>query len=150
VFADGLSPPTTIKRSRLSCDPVYADWGAEGEIQISDDAVVPNATYLVEAIGGLCAISVGGNYSAALQLMTSGLWGDMVGSGSVSPDGIVNALDIVGSVDKFKQLLGAPSLPQADLFPSVPDQVVNALDITLVVDAFKGFAFPFSGPSNCP
>jgi len=150
VFADDLNPPTTIKRSGLSCDPVYADWGAEGEIQISDDAIVPNATYLIEAIGGLCDTSVEGNYSAGLQVMTTGLWGDMVGSASYSPDGRVDALDIVGTVNKLKQLQGAPSLPQTDLFPSVPDQVVNALDITLVVGALKGFAFPFSGPSNCP
>lgn len=143
VFADGLNPPTTIKRSRLSCDPVFADWGAEGEIQISDDAIVPNATYLIDAIGGLCA-------SAALPLTTTALWGDMVGSGSLSPDGRVDALDVVGAVNKFKDVPGAPSTSQADLFPGIPDQVINALDITVLVYAFKGFAFPFSGPSNCP
>jgi hypothetical protein len=149
-FADQLNPPTTIKRSRLSCDPVYADWGAEGEIQISDDAIVPNATYQIEAIGSSCALWIGERFSAALQVTTSPVWGDMVGRGGVSPDGVVDALDVVGSVDSFKHLPGAPSTPQADLFPSVPDQEVDALDITLVVDAFKGFAFPFSGPSNCP
>jgi hypothetical protein len=74
----------------------------------------------------------------------------MVGSESVSPDGRVDALDIVGSVNKFKQLQGAPSLHQVDLFPSVPDQVVNALDIALAVGAYKGFAFPFTGPGGCP
>lgn len=150
AFSDGLIPPTTIKRSRLSCDPFYADWGAEGEIQIGDGAVVPNAAYLIEAIGGLCDISAEGNYSVGLQVMTTAVWGDLVGSGSASPDGAVDALDVVGAVSNFKAVPGAPSTPQVDLYPRMPDVLVNALDITLVVDAFKEFAFPFSGPSNCP
>jgi len=149
-FVDATRPPTTIKWSRLSCDPVYMDWGAVGVLHIADDAIVPNATYTVQAIGDSCAVSLEENYSAGLPLTTTGLWGDLVGSGSSAPDGNVNALDVVGVVDKLKQVLGAPSITQADLFPGLPDQVVNALDITLVVDALKGLAFPFSGPSNCP
>jgi hypothetical protein len=134
----------------LSCDPVYADWGAEGEIQISDDAIVPNAAYLLKAIDGICAISAEGNYSAGLQVMTTALWGDLIGPGGPAPDGNVNVLDIAVVVNKLKELPGAPSTPQADLYPGIPDQVVNVLDIVLVVDALKGFAFPFTGPGGCP
>lgn len=150
VFADGLNPPTTIKRSRLSCDPVYADWGADGEIQISDDAIVPNATYLLKAIGRICEISVEGNYSAGLQVMTTALWGDLTGGDSSFPDGNIDVLDIVVIVNKLKELPGAPSTPRADLYPGIPDQVVNALDITVAVYALKGFPFPFTGPGVCP
>ena len=61
---------------------------------------------------------------------------------------IVDALDIVGLVDRFKSRPGSPPIEACDLYPAVPDQVVDALDITMAVDAFKGFPYLF--PLPCP
>lgn len=148
---DTTNPLTTIHWSRLSCDPVYMDWGAVGVLYIADEAVVPNATYTVQAISeGVCATTVEENYSTALTISTSALWGDLAGSQTSGPDGDVNVLDVVGVVDKLKQMVGAPSITQTDVFPSAPDQVINVLDVSVVVDALKDFAFPFGGPNDCP
>jgi hypothetical protein len=64
------------------------------------------------------------------------------------PIGVVDALDIVGLVDRFKSRPGSPPLEACDLYPAVPDQVVDALDITMAVDAFKGLPYPFPLPCD--
>ncbi len=150
-FIDGTNPPTSLMRSRLRCTPAFMDWGSVGAMEIADPAIVPGGSYEIQAIRTLCARSVEANFSTATPVSTSALWGDIIGSGGgLEPDGIVDAFDIVGQIDKFKQVPGAPTVPQADLYPSAPDQVIDALDVTLTVDAFKGLPYPLSGATACP
>ena len=80
------------------------------------------------------------------------VWGDIVGhtGGPSPPDGIVDFFDIGACVDRFRDVVGAPTLERADLYPDVPDGLVDFNDIRSVVDAFRGFAYPFPLPNPCP
>ena len=126
-----------------------------GVIQLSDCNIVPCAAYTIEAISNVGYPA--GPYSPPLVLTTTPTWGDIV-SHSYSPgDGIVDAIDVVAMVDRFKSTPGAPPGPWCDLYGNRPTQGVNfnidAFDIVLAVDAFKGFDYPFSGPTasgQCP
>ncbi len=150
ALVDNTNPPTTYMISQLRCTPLYMDFGSVGTLQIADHAIVPGGSYTVEAVRTLCARSIAAHFSAPASIATGALWGDVAGSGSSEPDGAANALDVVGLVNKFKQLAGAVTLPQADLYPHRPDFVVNALDIVMTVNAFKGEPYPFPGPETCP
>ncbi len=74
-----------------------------------------------------------------------------MGPGGQPANGIVDAFDVVGAVDRFKSILDAPPQTWWDLHANRPPQGVNfnidALDITLVVDAFQGSDDPYPGPS---
>jgi choice-of-anchor B domain-containing protein len=140
----------TLAVSALRCTPIYFDFGSVGTLHVADEAIMPGGAYAVEAIRTLCARSNAAHYSAAAMMSTGALWGDVVGSDEDAPDGQVDAIDVVGLVNKFRGVPGAPSLPQTDLHPGRPNRLVDALDIAVAVDAFKGFAYPFAPPSPCP
>jgi len=63
-----------------------------------------------------------------------------------------DAIDIVGLVNKFKDLTGAPTKVYALLQPAIldPSDPINALDIVSAVDAFKGFPYAYTGVVACP
>lgn len=144
-------PLVTLKRCRLSCDPVYHDWGGEGSIMISDHEIVPGGAYEIQQVGTGCDLGIEVNYSTALSIATSGRWGDLIGQGSNDPpDNDTNFIDISGLVDKFRNAPSAPGVGLADLSPSETDGMVNFTDISLGVDAFRGNTYPFSGPIGCP
>lgn len=147
---DPVFPQVTYQRAALRCTPMYVDWSDFGTIHLIGSAIVPGGVYEIQAIDALCARSVEANYSPTLIVAPSLPWADSVGPSGNVPDGVTDARDVVGVVNKFKQLPGSPSIPQTDLYGSTPDGVVNALDISLTVDAFKGLAYPFSPPAPCP
>lgn len=151
VLVDSVNPVTTIKRSRLSCDPVFHDFGAAGPITISDHEIVPGGAYEIQQVTEGCDTGVEANYSAALAVATSGLWGDLIGSGfDDPPNGDTNFTDIAGLVDKFRGSPGAPGLAKCDLSPSETDGNIDFTDIAMCVNAFRGVAYPYSGPLGCP
>ncbi|MDO8629915.1 MAG: hypothetical protein Q7R41_05430, partial [Phycisphaerales bacterium] len=148
---DTVNPVTTVKRSRLTCGPVYADWGSMGSILIADDEIVPGGRYEVQQILFGCDQGIEANYSAPAVVATSAKWGDMVGRGaSAPPDGYTNFIDIAALVGKYKQATGAVRVDVADLQPGEPDGVIDFADISADVSAYKGYSYPFSGPVGCP
>lgn len=150
-IVDTVNPVSTVKRSRLTCEAVYADWGSMGSIVIAADEIVPGGVYDVQQILLGCDQGIEASYSAAASIAASARWGDLVGADEGSPpDGDTNFVDISAVVDKFKQAAGAPGIDLADLQPSEPDGVVDFSDISADVDAFKGVGYPLAGPTGCP
>jgi hypothetical protein len=145
--------PPVFSGSRLTCDPVYLDWGAFDEVHVFDRGIVPGAEYAVQSLTAGCDVENETHYSAALTATTS-RWGDLVGDCSVTPctppNTVVNFDDIASVVDKFKNLGGAPTKPRADLAPDLPDRIVDFVDIPSAVDAFRGRPYPYGGPTGCP
>lgn len=138
----------------LQTFPYYGVWKNEVLI-VSDCNVVPCATYRLTAVAS--GNFPDGPFAPQIELRTADKWGDIVGIGGTPGDGMVNALDVVGMVDQFRGVAGAPPRPWCDLFGNSPTQgaklSIDALDIVSVVDAFRGFSYPFSGPSAplfCP
>ncbi|UCC31509.1 MAG: S8 family serine peptidase, partial [Phycisphaerales bacterium] len=111
---------------RLSCDPpIYRDdWSTKSPLHVYSDAIVPGATYEVQAIHETCDVVGEPNYSAPLVVTTS-RWGDLVGHCAVipcsPPDGSVGIpTDVTACLDKFKNLVGAVTKSRADVEPNLP------------------------------
>lgn len=150
-LVDSINPVTTIKRSRLTCDPVFHDFGSEGPITVSDHEIVPGGVYQIQQVTDGCDVGEEANYSASLAVSAAGRWGDVMGAGPDDPpNDDTNFVDIAGLVDKFRNLPTAPGLAKTDLSPSQADGVIDFSDISACVNAFRGFAYPFSGPVGCP
>lgn len=150
VKVDPTTPPVSYARAGTSCTPKFVDWSDYGTIYLVGPQIVPGGVYEVQAIDPLCTRSVESNFSPPLTLSNPVVWADSTGPVGMMPDGVVSALDVVGLVNKFRQVAGAPSLPQVDLNPATPDGVVDALDIVLTVDAFRGIPYSFPVPAACP
>jgi choice-of-anchor B domain-containing protein len=150
-IVDTVNPVSTVKRSRLTCGPVHADWGSMGPILIADDEIVPGGVYEVQQISLGCDRGIEASFSAPASVAASAKWGDMVGvDASAPPEGDTNFIDVATVVDKFKQAAAAVRIDVADLQPGEPDGVIDFVDISLDLDAFKGYSYPFSGPVGCP
>ncbi len=155
----------TFWSAKLSCDPpeYRDDWSTKSPLHVIGDAIVPGATYEVQAIHETCDVVGEPNYSAPLVVSTSH-WGDSVGHCAVipctPPEGVVNiTTDVTACLDKFRNLEGAVLKSRADIEPNYPDWLVNIADVTYVLDAFRGFAYPpaqappapgWPGPDGCP
>lgn len=148
-------PSDTMLSANLQCTPHCMDYGSLSQpLHVTDDEIVPGATYEVQSVDCGCYAEVDANYSAPLPVTTSA-WGDMIGDCTTTPctpsDGIVNVTtDVTACLDKFKNLPGAPAKARADVEPDVADWLVNITDVTSVLDAFRGLTYPFDGPDGCP
>ena len=87
--------------------------------------------------------------SAEVTAITT-LWGDTVGPykaglGWLPPDGSVDIIDVVGILDKFRNLPGAPPIHRVDLIAfglgCRPDRSINIIDASMALDAFRGFTY---------
>ena len=149
------TPAPAFMAAGLRCSPpYYMDWSTAGLLHVVDAAIVPGGYYEIQAIHEDCDLVGEPNYSAALAVEATGLWGDLVGHCSVTPctgpDGNADFIDIAAMVDKFKDVDGAPSKTRADLGPDIPDKLVDFLDVSMAVDAFLNYGYPFAGPTACP
>ncbi len=151
--SDGSSPPPTFMLAGFSPDPDCRDWGSIGQIDVTDNEVVPSALYEVQAIDCECDFGDESNYSAPLPIATS-RWGDLVGDCGVTPctppDGRVDFIDISACVEKFKNSPVAPRKARADVASDNVDRKIDFVDISWVVEAFRGNVYPFDGPDECP
>ncbi|MGD2110650.1 MAG: M4 family metallopeptidase [Phycisphaerae bacterium] len=155
--ASGSSDPTpapTFWAAGLGCQPHYTDWSAYGKVDVYDDAVIPGATFAVQAIDEGCETAHAPSYSAALSMSLSAV-GDVGGDCDVtpcsSPQGVVDFVDITAVVDKFKNEPDAVLKARADLRNSTttlakPDQKVDFVDISYCVEAFAATAEALPGP----
>jgi hypothetical protein len=139
-----------FRGARLQCTPFYYDWSTDGVVHVTGAEIIPSSTYSVQLIAEGCMVSNEASYSPALEIKTA-RHGDIAPEFSPSP-GQPNAIDIASSVNKFKNLGGAPPKIIAQIQPNFPDPNgdLGALDIAAVVDNVKNLAYPFSGPCACP
>ncbi len=144
----------TFRAARLQCTPYYHDWSTEGFVHVTGAEIIPSSRYEVQALAAACMGSEAmcADVSAPL-LASTARFGDVATPfnppmASSQPD----ALDVVGSVNKFKSLPGSPAKVAAQIQPNVVDlnANINALDVSTVIDALKSRAYPFSGPCVCP
>ena len=146
--------------------PHCMDWSTVGVLHISDDEIVPNAVYDVQAIDCNCNFDWESNYSAPLRITTSVVWGDVVRNCTVypcgPPDGSVGIpTDVTAVLDKFKNL-GPPVYnppiikSRGDLDYNIPNRRIDISDVTFCLDAFRGATYPplppahWPGPDGCP
>jgi hypothetical protein len=155
-YASGASE-LSFESANLQTTQYCHDFGSVGLLHVTGCEIVPGATYTVQAID--CAVDPGieTNYSAPLTINTS-VGGDICGSYDVAndrwsePDGSVDIVfDVTACIEKFKNAIGAPIKPRADIAPTVPEWKVNVTsDVTRIIDALGGASYPFSGPGSCP
>jgi hypothetical protein len=141
----------------LQPTPRFRDWRSinGGVVYVSDCNIVPCASYTIQAVTEDGYLT--GEYSPPLVLATTPTWGDVTGANLLPADGIVDAFDVVGVVDRFRNVTTAPPKAACDLGSSRPWQGafanIDALDVVTVLDAFRGTSYSFSGPSApalCP
>lgn len=146
--------PRAFQAATLDCAPDCRDWGAAGLIDVYHPAVVPGTQYVVQAIDCSCLpFNDEGTYSAPLTVTTS-RWGDVLSSNATAPpgppNGIVDIGDVVGVLNKFKNLVGAMRKARADVEPALVDRLIQIPDVTRVLDAFVAKPYPFPAPPLCP
>ena len=144
----------TLWVSKLQCEPYFTDWGALELVHIYHEAVLPSATFVIQAFDEGCDQGLEEDYSAPLSVPTSA-WGDCLsdctGCPCGPPDGSVGvATDCTGILDKFKNLPCAPAKARCDIHPGEPDQLIGIADLTYCIEAFIGLGYPFQpDPTPC-
>jgi hypothetical protein len=159
--SDGPLPEPAIWAATLTCTatPFYADWSLYGVVHVYHDAIIPGATYHVQAVADDCITTDEESYSPALVIDNSQM-GDIVGDCGVQPcsppQGVIDFVDISGCVDKFRNIPTAPQKSRADVINSnitrpEPDRKIDFVDISTIVDCFRGSPPPLPGPQDhCP
>ena len=147
--ADSQGFDTYFACARLGCEPEYRDWPFDfgGQVLwVYGDTIIPDSDYAVALLDSSCEGNEDDCLAASPDLpVSTAHWGDING------DGRTTSLDMGGSVNKVKDVLGAAIEPRAKLYPSIPDPrafPVTALDLAQVVDSAKGNPYPFH--LNCP
>jgi DNA-binding beta-propeller fold protein YncE len=172
-IAPGL-PSRVLMLSSLQCTPHYMDWHGScvlgtcagglkvgalcssdaqcaGLVSVRHEGIVPEGTYLIQSLDALCSPPDAADFSAALAVITptfADTVKDCTTTPCAPPNGIVEGVDVVAVLDKFKNIVGAIKKVRADLDPApLTDMIISAGDITLVLDVFAGGTFP---PSSAP
>lgn len=152
--SNGPTPPPTFWAATLGCAPFYTDWSIYGIVDAYDGALIPGGVYDIQVIDADCSAGDEGAYSAPMSFALSPV-GDIVRDCSAPPcsppNGVVDFVDILGVVEKFRNLPPAPRKARADVINSdvsqpVPDRKVDFVDISYVVEAFRNSAPDPVGP----
>ncbi len=140
---------SNFKAATLTCNPVFADWGAMGTVHVYHSVIIPGARYDVQVADMSCGLTGANGLSVPLTV-TMSQFGDAVGlfdsnTGEWTPPNFSADItgDVVAGLDKFSNLPGSPIKARVDLSPDEPDQVVGITDISLMIDAFRGLGYPF-------
>ncbi len=152
-YPENQTPTPTFFAAPLQCEPYFMDWSAMPIFSMYGAEMVPSSVYTIDAFDEACGDYDNPACYSAPWMIKTGRWGDVVPpfaslNGPTQPD----FLDIAGTVDKFKDVVGAPRKSRAQLQPNVadPSVPVNFADITAAVEAFRGAGYPFPGPTPCP
>jgi hypothetical protein len=145
------------RAARLQCTPYYHDWASEpnGLVNVIGAEILPSSSYSVQAYGPSCAGSeIGCSSVSPAVTLTTHRAGDIAAPYQTPSPPLIqpNALDVTASVNKFRNVAGAPSKTVAHVQPNFPDPNAdfNAIDVVTVVDNVRGFGYPYSGPCVCP
>lgn len=155
--SDSVKPGPTLFTARLQCEPLFLDWSTVTQtIHVYGEMIIPESTYIIQAIDKVCSLSDPTNFSFPLSYLNS-IWGDVIGPDCLSretctpPDGTVSIVSDVSTVlEMFKNSSFAPGKARADMEPSLIDLKINFTDVTQVLDAFTSKPYPFSPPSSTP
>lgn len=145
--------------------PVYSnaegDDGFEGDwpdvLHVKGCKIAASQTYLVDAITYGLSISDPDNYSDQLPLITSPVWGDVVGQCPFDvctpPQGAPPDIDdVLALVNAFTGTDNAP-VTWLDVDPVVDDGYPEGLvvigDVLGIVNAYTGGTYPGDGPFGC-
>lgn len=149
-------PSKTFWAAPVQCTPVFRDWGSIDLLHAWGEAIVPGATYIIQAVSQGCYDAGVSRYSTPLTA-TQAKWGDVCGPDQTGvcttpPDGIADVTnDVLGVLLKFQNDGGAMMKVAGDIEPGLLDLKVNvANDVLYVLGAFRGGSYPFSGPQSCP
>ncbi len=148
------------------CDDSVCSGGLEDGVACNDDsdcapvvhvyheALVPNGTYVIDAITEQCDPLDDASFSRPFILTTT--WGDVCGPGpggacTTPPDGVADVTnDVLGVLGKFTNTL-ALEKAIADIGPAAPDRAVDvASNVLLALEAFQGHPYPFTSQNPCP
>jgi hypothetical protein len=115
------------------------------------------STFEVAAVDEQCGPVQNNPYFSVPLNITLARWGDVLRDNSTNPprppDTVVDASDIVGILNKFKNLATSPTKARADIEPRCPDHLILGSDITRALDAFSNNAYPFAPgdpATSCP
>ena len=153
-----VSPPLLsfgIEVAEFQNTPHYTNTWPD-ELWVTGCSVVPDNTYEIQAIPAGADTADEGNYSDALELVTTTTWGDTVSTcfdnACYPADGTGGIDDILAAIAKFQGAANAP-LAWLDIDPSstdaLPNQQVNIGDIFGSLDGFQGKEYPGDGPLGC-
>ena len=130
-----------------------ADWG---NLFVKGVDIVSATTYIVQ---GDCG-SLGTPGLSDSTSTTTTVWGDTVGEFTTlwtPPDGQVDILDVVASLEGFSNLATSPSMARIDLIANgttglecLPDEVITIQDIILTLDGFAGMTYAVSTHCSTP
>ncbi|MHC5111994.1 MAG: hypothetical protein ACYTHJ_19195 [Planctomycetota bacterium] len=153
-FSKWVDTPDDNGMARLTCVPVYRDWGSQ-MIHVGDTDVAPNLTYYVQGIQESADTGDEAAYAKAALLPTSPVWGDITGGfdkidGWLPPDGNPNFIDIQATIRGFQGDALAPPVPMADLGGEQPNQLINLEDALLAVQGFQQIPYIYPNPQPCP
>jgi len=144
----------TFSAAGIGCSPAYIDWSQLGTtIYVKDVSIVPGGQYHVESVLLGCDPGVSSHLSAPLNLNTSP-YGDLVGNCASNPcspaNGFVENIDMTAVLDKFRNVLGAPTKARSDLEPAGLDNLITISDVVRVLEGFVGDDYPYNAPAPCP
>lgn len=153
AYPEGSGAQQTFSAAPLQCSPFFTDWSGFEVLHVYGPEIMPSSEYEVQAIEEVCYyFGQPTAYSPPLTMNTA-RWGDIASPYQPPAEGIQpDALDVVGVVNKFRGVAGAPIQASSRLQPALLDFAVNlsALDIVSCVDAFRGLAYPYQGVVACP
>ncbi|MGB0717662.1 MAG: hypothetical protein ACPGXK_17420, partial [Phycisphaerae bacterium] len=140
AFTRWVSPPDENGICRLSCDPVYADFGQK-IIHIADEDVRPGITYELQGVPETSGPVSESDFSAPAVLLTADLPGDVVslyrkGRGWLEPDGRVDFRDILAILHGYNGWRMAPDIERIDIAEGVPDLTITLADLEAAVMGF--------------
>lgn len=145
--------PRAFWVAELQCEPFFTDWSVYDRVDVLDRDIVYGAHYALQEVDEVCNPGIEANYSTAFVVETSDAWGDVLNDNASKgpPNGIVEISDVVGVLDKFKNVAGALRKARADVGPELTDLLVQISDVTRILDAFSGDPYPFlaGGGVNC-
>lgn len=115
---------------------------------------MPGSTYRIRTISDIVPLQIDPCFSQPGLVLTTSLHGDIVRDCSTTPcpppNGIVEIIDVVAILDKFKNAPTAPIKARCDIDPANLDGLVTITDITSALSAFGGEIYPFPPPSTPP
>jgi len=142
VCVNGMKPGSTCT----------TDTDCRAAVNVFSRGIVPSsaavtARYYVQVVDQTCGIPPEDDEFSPILEMTLPQWGDVLKDNATNPPGTPDNQktigDVVGVLNKFKNVNPCLSKARANVSPLCPDHHVKISDVTDTLDAFIGDPFPF-------